>query len=288
MGLVSANNARIYVKKYSFITEREGHCFDIGLLLFWGYDGTMQEEVTWLEGRLSIQAAIQGGSREVKAVYIRAGKWDRGIQFLRRLAADAAIEVQSVDDEFIAANVSGKSHGGVIAKVGPRCFNDLHDLTAAVKTPFVVMLDGFEDPFNFGQAVRALYAAGADGIVVRPRNWLSAAGIVARASAGAAELIPIAVADSAQAAADFFRAFGLKIACTTQTNAISIYDADLAIPLFMLVGGERRGITRSFLDQADLRLQIPYNRDFSYSLGAAASAAVLGFEVMRQRHFVGR
>jgi 23S rRNA (guanosine2251-2'-O)-methyltransferase len=93
----------------------------------------------------------------------------------------------------------------------------------------------------------------------------------------------MAVAETAVAAADFFRKRGLVVACTAVTNSQSIYEADLTVPLFLLIGGEKRGITRSFLEQADLRLQIPYGRQFNRSLGAAASAAILGFEIMRQR-----
>ena len=60
-------------------------------------------------------------------------------------------------------------------------FVDLAQIAANVPAPFVAMLDGVEDPYNFGQAVRALYAAGAHGLILRPRNWLTAAGVVARA-----------------------------------------------------------------------------------------------------------
>jgi 23S rRNA (guanosine2251-2'-O)-methyltransferase len=145
------------------------------------------------------------------------------------------------------------------------------------------MLDGIEDPFNFGQAVRALYASGIAGLVVRPRNWLSATAVVARSSAGASELMPTAVAESALEAAAFFRKRGLTVACTAKKSAVPLYDADLTQPLFLLIGGEKRGITRSFLDQADIRLSIPYGRSFQHSLGAAASTAVFAFELARQR-----
>lgn len=64
---------------------------------------------------------------------------------------------------------------------------------------------------------------------------------------------------------------------------MSIYEADLSGPLFLVIGGERRGITRSFLDQADLLLEIPYAQPFDQSLGTTAATAVLAFEVMRQR-----
>jgi 23S rRNA (guanosine2251-2'-O)-methyltransferase len=202
---------------------------------------------------------------------------------LQQKAESAGVSVERVDSGVIESHVSGNSHGGVIALVGPRKFTTMADLIAQSRLSFVVMLDGIEDPFNFGQAVRALYAAGVDGLVVRPRNWLSAAGIVARASAGASELMPMAVAESALEAAGVFKKHGLTVAAAGKGKATSIYDANLAIPLFLLIGGEKRGITRSFIDQADIQLQIPYRRPFAYSLGAAAAAAVLAYEVMRQR-----
>ena len=238
---------------------------------------------TWLEGRISVEAAIQGGNRDVEAIYLRAGKRDRSLLRLRRTAENANIPISKKDGDFFAANASGKSHGGVLARVGARRFNVIASLVEGKPRPFIVMLDGIEDPFNFGQAVRALYAAGVTGLIVRPRNWLSAAAVVTRSSAGASELMPTAVAETALEAADFFRQAGLLIACTARESAVSIYEADLTQPTFLLIGGEKRGITRSFLEQADVRLEIPYGRSFDHSLGAAASTAVIAFEMLRQR-----
>jgi 23S rRNA (guanosine2251-2'-O)-methyltransferase len=236
-----------------------------------------------LEGAVSVQAALESGSREIEAIYVRRDKQDRSIARLERAAQAQGLPVQRVDASEIEAHASGKSHGGVISLVGPRRFVSLEALIQDSEVPFVVMLDGIEDPFNFGAAVRALYAAGCDGLVVRPRNWMSAAGIVARSSAGATERMPTAVAKTAADAAAFFRERGLTVACATKDRAVSIYQADLALPLFLAIGGEKRGITRSFLRQADLRLSIPYGRRFPRSLGTASAVAVLAFEAMRQR-----
>jgi len=78
--------------------------------------------------------------------------------------------------------------------------------------------------------------------------------VVARASAGASELIPTAIAETTQAAADFFRSKGLRVAVAAKDRAESIYEADLSGPLFLVIGGEKRGVTRSFEDAADMRL----------------------------------
>jgi len=236
-----------------------------------------------LEGAVSVQAVLEAGSREVEAIYVQHDRQSRDIARLQRLARARGLAVQRVDASQIEALTNGKTHGGVVALVGPRRFVGLEALIEGAASPLVVMLDGIEDPFNFGAAVRALYAAGCDGLVVRPRNWMSAAGIVARASAGATELMPTAVAETAADAADLYRARGLTIACATKDRAVSIYQADLAVPLFLAIGGEKRGITRSFLRQADLRLNIPYGRRFPRSLGTASAVAVLAFEAMRQR-----
>jgi 23S rRNA (guanosine2251-2'-O)-methyltransferase len=243
----------------------------------------VSEERAFLEGAVSVEAALWARSRPVYAVYLRRDRREANDARVEKLARQAGARVERVDVAEIDERAQGKTHGGVLAEVGPRRFVGLDDLLAGPGAPFIAMLDGVEDPYNFGQAVRALYAAGASGLVLRPRNWMSAAGVVARASAGTTERIPTAVVETAQDAADALRARGLTVAVTDWTRAVTMYEADLTVPLFLLVGGEKRGVTRAFADAADLRLKIPYGRDFRLSLGTAEATAVLAFEVMRQR-----
>ncbi len=248
---------------------------------------TPQPETATLEGHIAIRAALEAASRPVHALLLDRAARDREghLARLARLAGERHVPVQRVSREEIDAQVSGGTHGGALALCGARRFVALEELLPrpGSHAPFIVMLDGVEDPFNFGQAIRALYAAGADGLVVRPRNWMSAAAVVARSSAGASERIPTAVAETAEDAARFFRGHSLAVATTAQTRAVALYAADLTGPLFLLIGGEKRGITRSFLEAADLVIEIPYGRAFPESLGTTAAAAVLAFEIMRQR-----
>jgi len=241
-----------------------------------------------LEGLISIHAALQAGSREIHALYLRQDRTDPRAERLAERARAAGVPVQRVSLEVIEGYAHGQSHGGIVAVVGPRRFLPLEGLIAGKSLPCVVMLDGVEDPFNFGLAVRALYAAGVDGLVLRPRNWLSAAGTVARASGGAAELMPTAIAETPLAAAEVLRQRGLTIACAFRGRSISLYRAQLVVPLFLVIGGEKRGVSRAFLERTDLLLEIPYARPFVQSLGTASAAAVLAFEIMRQRNLVNR
>lgn len=244
-------------------------------------DARRRDRLIVLEGVVSVGAALEGGRRAVERVLIRADKWERSGK-LRALAGRAGTRVERASAEQIDAVASGRTHGGILAEAGPLGYVEPADL-ARGERPFVAMLDGIEDPYNFGYAIRSLYAAGADGLVVRPREWGDSEATFVKASAGASELLPIAHAESAEAAADLFKERGLAVACTAKSDATPIYDADLSGPLFLLVGGERRGITREFLRRADLVLEIPYRRRFSLSLGTVAAVSVLAFEVMRQR-----
>lgn len=241
------------------------------------------EGQTVLEGAISIQAALESENRTLYELYIDREKRSRSTDRLKQLARSVNLPINYVATSTIDEIAAGSSHGGVVAIAGERRFHDIQHLASSTAVPFIVMLDGIEDPFNFGYAIRALYAAGVSGLIVRPRNWFSASGTVARASAGASERIFTAQADSAEVAAHRLGRFGLQVACTGIRGATPIYEADLSVPLFLVIGGEKRGVARSFIEKSDLLLKIPYGRSFNQSIGTAAAAAILAFEVMRQR-----
>jgi len=236
-----------------------------------------------LEGHVSVEAALEAGIRRVHRIWaVLPG--DRRLGRLRALARERGVLIDQVEDSLIADLAAGRSHGGVIALVGPRRERRLDELLPEVgESPLIVMLDGVEDPFNYGQAVRALYAAGVDAVVVR-RTWETALATVTRASAGASELLPTAIVDSVEDAAVLSRRAGMRVACAVnRPSATDLHEADLTGGLFVLIGGERRGVTRSFVDEADVQLRIGYGRERAPELGAAASAAIIGFEALRQR-----
>jgi len=238
-----------------------------------------------LEGFVSILAALESDSRDFIAIFVDEDKrFDLHVQRLDDLADQRELPFELVERDFLEEYTTGTTHGGVVAIVDERRYLSPPQLIQDKTNPLIVMLDGVEDPFNFGYAVRSLYAAGVDGMVVNQRDWDQATATIVRASAGASERMPIAQMTSAEAAAAFFKGNGLRIACTAKRqDAVSLYDADLTQPTFLLIGGEKRGITRAFIDQADTLIEIPYGRDFDQSLGAVGAASILSFEAMRQR-----
>jgi 23S rRNA (guanosine2251-2'-O)-methyltransferase len=236
-----------------------------------------------VEGHVSVEAVLAADARPVHRVWAtRPG--DRRLGRLRALARDRDVTIDPVERGEIDELAHGRSHGGVVALVGPRRPLSVHGLLAEVgEGALIVMLDGIEDPFNHGQAVRALYAAGVDGLIVR-RHWETALATVTRASAGASELLPTATVATPEEAAAACRAIGMRVACAVaDPDAVEVDAADMSGGLFLLIGGERRGITRSFVANADLRVRIGYGRQGAPDLGAAAAAAVIGFSALRQR-----
>lgn len=242
------------------------------------------------EGMTSISAVINSPSsngRKIRKVLYDASKERskaKELAFLRHKAAELDFELEAVTDEEIDSLTIGSSHGGIIALCGARVIPSFSSSVADVKPDgFYVMIEGIEDPYNFGYALRSLYAAGADGVILSPRNWMGAAGVVARASAGASEMIPMYVDDDSSCV-EIFKGLGYKVICAGIRNSVSIYDADMKKPVFLIIGGEKRGISSSLLEKADSIVRIDYASGFRGSLSAASSAAIIGFEVMHQNN----
>ena len=250
-----------------------------------------------LEGIISVSAAIKYGSRRVKLCYVdsdKVKKRDRRVLDFIKLLKQENIETQLCKREVIDAFLensgedAGSSHGGVVAVCGERSFLSLEDLLekTAEEGGFLAVLDGVEDPFNFGYSVRNLYAAGASGILVPKRNWMSAAGVCARSSAGATEMCDIAVMpemNDAKEHENFMKMLkkkGFVTVCAAKTaECHEIFSYEPQFPCVLFVGGEKRGISPDFVKNCDDIVSIPYFSDARFSLPTASTCAIIGFEI---------
>ena len=239
-----------------------------------------------VEGAVSTLAVLTGSSRDVERILVSSDcdRENPGIARILELGAAKGVEIRELSPEEFSEITAGSTHGGIAAVVGERKKLSLEELLSK-KDGFFVMLCGIEDPYNFGDALRSLYAFGADGAVLTPRNWTSAASVTARSSAGASELMDMAVCDDEEQLFSLCEKFGIKIVCAVEKDAVSLHRSRLERPLLLVVGGEKRGISRAILDHASQRVRIGYGRNFNRSLSASAAAAVIGYEVVRQsRH----
>lgn len=146
---------------------------------------------------------------------------------------------------------------------------------------FYLILDGIEDPYNFAYAIRSVYAAGADGVIVPSYRFNNSHGLICKGSAGTSELLDIFECDIFEAI-DIFKSKGYKVASAGIRDSESLYDADLKKPLLLIIGGEKRGISSEVLEKSDMIVRIEYGKTFRGSLTASSAATILSFEVYRQ------
>jgi 23S rRNA (guanosine2251-2'-O)-methyltransferase len=235
------------------------------------------------EGMTSISAVIKSISQNAsnrKIISIlydseREDKKSRELSFIKRCSMDMGFEVLPVSSELLTKLTSGETHGGIVALCTKRTFSDnfVNKLTNA---SFFALIDGIEDPYNFAYSIRSLYASGVDGIILPPRNWMDYSGTVARSSAGTSELADIYVCDTLDAVKKFKDA-GFKIVCASIRDSVSIYDYDFTSPTLLIVGGEKRGISKTFMGHANTIVHIPYsNENAKYSFPTASCAAIFG------------
>ena len=241
------------------------------------------------EGMTSIRAIIKGidagiNERKIEKIVFdskKLKKISKEIGYLKAVSSKYGFELEGSDSDTIESYTLGNSHGGIIALCGERTISPLSSLSSTEKNGFYVMIQGIEDPYNFGYALRSLYACGCTGIVLPERNWMSAAGVVARSSAGASELFPIYSAEAIQAA-EFFKSQGYAIVCADEKTENVLGKCELSLPLLLIVGGEKRGISAELMSLADTIVKIPYARHFPASLSAASATTILAYEIARQ------
>lgn len=235
-----------------------------------------------LEGNISVKAAILAGKRKVFKLYVDRKKKDKDTTYILHRAKERHIPITYTSREEIDEIASGKTHGGLIAVCGPRSYDSLEKLLPK-KELFLALAEGVEDPFNFGSILRTLYAAGCDGVLVGKRNWSSAAGVVGKASAGASEYINLIEVEDMETCMKQLQKHNVHIVCAMRSDAISLYDYTFPKRFLIAIGGEMRGLSKPVLQHSDQNLYIPYRSDFRNALGAAASTAIFGFEIVRQK-----
>ena len=239
------------------------------------------ENNIYLEGIISVNAAISAGKRPINEVFIDRAKIEKrdrkAVHFLSELKKKN-IPYTLCDRAYIDSIAEGTSHGGVIASAGERTYSELDGLLKTLKEgEYLVFLDGVEDPFNFGYSIRNMFAfAKCRGFIIPQRNWMSSANVVAKSSAGASELCEIAVSTDDESAVKSIRKAGVRIVCSAlSSTSVSLFDFSPEYPFVLFIGGEKRGISKTFMDNNDMVVHIPYSNDSAkYSLPTASCAAI--------------
>ena len=226
--------------------------------------------------------AIEAG-REIEKLYIRKGAEGQLMTELRDLCLRHRVHVQEVPVEKLNRLVRG-NHQGVVAQIAAIAYVQLDDILERVpddETPLVV-LDGVTDVRNFGAIARSAECAGAHGLIAPLKNSAPVNAEAIRASAGALTTIPVCRVGSIRNTIKTLQAEGFQVVAATEKSRKLLYDADLRRPTALVMGAEETGISKEVLKLCDERLAIPLIGRIE-SLNVSAAAAVMLFEVVRQR-----
>lgn len=230
-----------------------------------------------------VAEAIESG-KQIEKLYLRKGAEGQLMTELRDLAFRHRIRVQEVPTEKLNRLVKG-NHQGAVAQIAPIEYVELTDILERVpddETPLIVLFDGVTDVRNFGGIARSAECAGAHGLITPLKNSAPVNSEAMRSSAGALSRIPVCRVGSIRNTVKALQAEGFQAVAATEKSRKLLYDADLRKPTVIIMGSEETGISKEVLKLCDEQLAIPLIGAVE-SLNVSAAAAVMLFEVVRQR-----
>jgi len=236
-------------------------------------------------GRNPVREALRAG-RPLNRLLLARGITPRVYHELAALAGERGVPVHSVERSALDRLTGGRAHQGVAAYVAGHAYVDVEDLLLGRDQPLIVVANEIQDPHNLGAILRTAEAAGVDGVVIPARRAAALTGAVAKAAAGAASLVPVARVTNIARTLRFFKEKGLWVAGADAAAPTLLWEADLKGPLVLVIGGEAAGLGRVVREECDLLVRLPMHGRLN-SLNASVAAALLIYEVLRQRREAG-
>ncbi len=223
--------------------------------------------------------------KEIERVMVRKGANSQLLTELRDLCARHHLRVQEVPVEKLDRVTRKANHQGVVAITSAIGYVSVEDILERVpedETPLIVVFDGVTDVRNFGAIARSAECAGAHGLIVPLKNAAPVNSEAIRSSAGALTVIPVCRVGSIRNTIKMLQQENFQIVGATEKSRKLLYDADFRKPTAIVMGAEDTGISKEVLKLCDEQLAIPMIGKIE-SLNVSAAAAVLLFEVVRQR-----
>lgn len=244
----------------------------------------MRYEESKVEGRNPVIEAFRSG-KTVDKLFVLEGCQDGPVRTILREAKKKETMVHFVAKERLDQISQTKHHQGVIAICAAYEYAEVEDILEAARSkgedPFIILLDGIEDPHNLGAILRTANLAGAHGVVIPKNRAVGLTPTVARVSAGAINYTPVARVTNMAAAIDSLKKEGLWFACADMGGEL-MYRLNLKGPIGIVIGNEGSGVSRLVREKCDFIASIPMKGNID-SLNASVAAGVLAYEIVRQR-----
>ncbi len=222
-----------------------------------------------IEGAIAVKAAINNHKRTVSRVYIDRNKKTKDFNYIRKLCRMNGIDVQEMETEGFRELLKGKTHGGIGAEASQRKEDGFGEGD-------IFYLEGIEDPFNLGYAMRTLYALGVDNVLLGARDYTNMQDQLLKSSAGAYDCLNIRIVKDEIAELKGFREDGYRLYSLFRgEDSKDIFEFAFQEKAVYMLGGEKRGLKSEVLELADESLFIPYGNEFRNALNACAAVDVI-------------
>lgn len=237
-----------------------------------------------IEGRNPVIEAIKN-DRHIEKLLISNSSKEGSIKKIIAMAKEKKIVIQYVDRHKLDEMCTSHAHQGVIATISDYIYKDIEEVVREVKEkgedPFIIILDEITDPHNLGSIIRTADAVGAHAVVIPKRRSVDITPVVAKASAGAVEYVPVCKVTNIVNTIKMLKEEGLWIAAADMDGGV-FYKQDLTGPLGLVVGSEGFGISRLVKQNCDFVVSMPMVGNVT-SLNASVAGGILLYEVFRQR-----
>lgn len=244
----------------------------------------MRYEESKIEGRNAVLEAFRAG-KTIDRLFVQDGCKDGPVQTIIREAKKTDTIVQFVKKERLDQMSETGKHQGVIAYAAAYSYATVEDILQAAREkeepPFIVLLDGIEDPHNLGAIIRTAHQAGAHGVIIPKRRAVGLTAVAARTSAGALNYMPVAKVTNLKKTMEELKKEGLWFACADMAGD-TMYQVDLTGPIGIVIGNEGDGVSRLVREACDMYVSIPMKGQID-SLNASVAAGILAYEIVRQR-----
>ena len=236
-------------------------------------------------GRNAVRELLAGG-RDIEKIYIQVGDREGSVNQLIGIAAERKLPIHEVDRAKLDSIACGGNHQGIIAIAAERNYATVEDILAYAEergeSPFIIVLDGVEDPHNLGALIRSAECSGAHGVIIPKRRAVGLTSTAVKASAGAAEHMRVAKVTNLAATIDELKERGLWF-YAADMDGNSYYDTDFSGGVALVMGSEGFGISRLVKEKCDFVVSIPLYGSVN-SLNVSCAGAILMTEVARQRN----
>ncbi len=244
----------------------------------------MEEEETRIEGRNAVLEAFRSG-RTVDKLFVLDGCHDGPVQTILREAKKQETVVSFVTKERLDHLSETGRHQGVIACCAAYAYSTVEEILDRAEKrgedPFLILLDGIEDPHNLGAIIRTANLAGAHGVIIPKHRAAGLTAVVVKASAGALNYTPVAKVTNLTSVIKELKKRGIWFVCADMDGE-EMYGLNLTGPIGLVIGSEGEGVSRLVKENCDLVAAIPVCGEVE-SLNASVAAGVLAYEVLRQR-----